>query len=65
MAYTPSEVGYPCANTMRFRPEAFDAKRVEIYPLSQWGDWMPDYDGPENADLVSARACLRKIKKGQ
>lgn len=62
MAWTPSEVGYECAAMMRYRPEACDSKRIEFYPTWQWGSWMPDYDGPENAALVSARAALRRLK---
>ena len=63
--YSPSQVGYPCAAMMHYRPEAADSKRIEIYPLSQWGPWMPDYDGPESAALVSARAAAPVSEKGE
>lgn len=58
--YTPTSVGYHCAAMIRYRPENAESKRIEIYPTDQWG-LLGEYDGPENADLVSARECLRKL----
>lgn len=60
-AYTPTRVGYECAAMMRYRAESADSKRIEVYPLSQWGDGY-GYDGPENERIVLARVALRKMK---
>ena len=60
--YSPTQYGYPCAAMMRFRSEMVNSKRIEIYPTSQWGDLGVDYTGPENAELVSVRAALQKLK---